>query len=103
MCIVAVDYDGTITANFPAARLALGALQAAGHLVIIWSSRNNSRQHGENRDALMKAMEEELRRYNIPYNYIDDGSSGKLHAQVYIDDKALRFEGDWEEIISRVY
>ena len=103
MCIVAIDYDNTITANFEAARKAIEQLRAEGHIVIIWSSRNNPRQHGENSEALMLDMEEQLVNHSIPYDEIDVGEVGKFHAQVYIDDKAWRFENNWDEIVSKIY
>jgi len=104
MCIVAVDYDGTITADFPAARKALQGLRGQGHTIVIWSSRNNPRQHGDNCAALMEEMLRALEEHKIPFDEIDDGTVGKFHAQVYIDDKAIRLEyGDWNGVIARIW
>ena len=103
MCIVAVDYDGTITADFNKAREALTELRSKGHIIVIWSSRNNPRQHGENQVAIMVEMRENLDKHKIPYDEVDVGNVGKFHAQVYIDDKALRFENNWETIIEKIY
>lgn len=103
MCTVAVDYDGTISADFKAAREALETLKSQGHVLVIWSSRNNSRQHGEAQPEVFAEMKEMLDKHQIPYDEIDDGSVGKFHAQVYIDDKAWRFENNWDEIVSKIY
>ncbi len=103
MCTVAIDYDGTITADFDLARKYIGQLRDAGHYVIIWSSRNNPVQHKENQPIVMADMITKMVQHDIPYDEIDYGEVGKLHAQVYIDDKAWRFENNWAEIIERIY
>lgn len=103
MCTVAIDYDGTISADFDKAREALQTLIDEGHMIVIWSSRNNPQQHGKEQPAVMAEMIEKLREHRIPYHEIDMGGVGKFHAQVYIDDKAWRFENNWEEIVSKIY
>lgn len=103
MCIIAVDFDGVINADFVESRRFLNILKDKGHTIVIWSTRNNPRQHGENQSVLMSTMKKMLDENNIPYDEIDDGSIGKYHAQVYIDDKAIKFENNWEEIISKIY
>lgn len=103
MCTIAIDYDGTISADFGTARTALQALIDRGHRIVIWSSRNNPRQHGENQKLVYQEMLDNLNMHNIPYHEIDDGTAGKFHAQVYIDDKAWRFENNWNQIIERIY
>lgn len=103
MCTIAIDYDGTISFDFNKARKAISTLMKEGHYIIIWSSRNNSRQHPERSEALMKEMKEALQLHQVPFHEIDDGSVGKFHAQVYIDDKALTFQDNWDELIERIY
>ncbi len=103
MCTIAVDFDGTINADFIKAKTALQALRDAGHVIVIWSSRNNPRQHGEDKSIRMDEMKQALREHEIPYDEIDIGRVGKFHAQVYVDDKALRFENNWDEILKRIY
>lgn len=103
MCIVAVDFDGVIGVNFSKARHFLNVLKNKGHTIVIWSSRNNSRQHGKNKLKLMSDMKKLLDENDIPYDEIDDGSVGKFHAQVYIDDKAIKFDNNWEEMVSKIY
>lgn len=103
MCIVAVDFDGTISSDFIGARKALEALVRKGHYIVIWSSRNSYRQHGSNVPNLMKEMQDSLREHHVPFHEIDLGDNGKFHAQVYIDDKAIRFENNWDEIVDKIY
>ena len=103
MCNIAIDFDGTITADYPAARSAIQRLREKGHRIIIWSSRNNSQQHKESQSLVYQEMINLLKEYQIPYDLIDDGTTGKFHAQVYIDDKAWRFENNWEEILTKIY
>ena len=103
MCIVAIDYDGTITSDFNKAKEALTRLKMRGHYLVIWSSRNNPRQHKEKQKILFQEMKDNLIRYQIPYDEIDDGQVGKFHAQVYIDDKAIRFDNNWNEILKQIY
>ena len=103
MCTVAIDYDGTITADFEKAAKFIRILKSRGHRIVIWSSRNNPRQHGDQQPLVMAEMLDMLARYGIPYDEVDDGTTGKVHAQVYIDDKAWRFENNWQEIVDRIY
>ena len=103
MCTIAIDYDGTITANFEEAGTFIRLLKSRGHRIIIWSTRNNPRQHGDRQPMVMAEMLEMLERYAIPFDEVDDGTVGKVHAQVYIDDKARRFENNWQEIVDKIY
>lgn len=103
MCTIAIDFDGTISADFDQARTFIGILRSRGHRIIIWSTRCNPRQHGENQPKVMAEMLALLEKHGIPYDEVDDGSVGKVHAQVYIDDKAWRFENNWQEIVDRIY
>lgn len=38
----------------------------------------------------------------IVFDEIDDGSKGKPYADLYIDDKGLRFEDNWGQIMGRI-
>jgi|TARA_Y100000034_G_scaffold32726_1_gene40137 predicted mannosyl-3-phosphoglycerate phosphatase (HAD superfamily) len=102
MCVIAVDFDGTITADPLKAKDALARLIEAGHTIIIWSSRNNPIQHCDS-DKMMHEMVQYLKKYEIPFSDIDRGDIGKFHAQVYIDDKAIRFDNNWDEIVGMIY
>lgn len=102
MCTIAIDFDGTISADFDAARIAIKKLKHDGHYIVIWSSRNNPRQH-VNQKEVYQEMKDLIHKHEIPYDEIDDGSCGKFHAQVYIDDKCWRFENNWDYLLNRIY
>jgi len=72
-------------------------LKAAGHYLIIATARHMKTCEGNIGRVLAKqgaVTLEWLARHGIEY---DEIHFGKPHAQVYIDDNALRFEG-WEGI-----
>lgn len=103
MCVIAVDFDGTISYDFDKAREALKKLKELGHTIVIWSSRNNRVQHKEKQAEVFSDMLLLLQLHKIPYDMVDNGDVGKFHAQVYIDDKCWRFEDNWDDIISKIY
>lgn len=95
--IVAVDFDGTICRShddgsmgepLPGVRAKLYLLREAGWKIVIWTVRADSPE-----------LREHLRRWEIPHDYINShpwqppDSSHKIIADVYIDDRALRFDG----------
>jgi hypothetical protein len=105
--VICIDADWTIFKNdenyriigvLPGAVEFINRLYDDGNIIIIWSSRNSLIV---NLDDIRKNLEElryNLDRYGIKYDWIDDGRHGKIPADVYIDDKAIRFEG-WDELI----
>jgi capsule biosynthesis phosphatase len=106
---IAIDLDGTICplkrANksyadlepFPGAADRIRELRAAGHYIIILTARNMSTCEG-NVGKVMKNIGkitlDWLERHNVEY---DEIHFGKPNAEVYIDDRALRFSS-WQEI-----
>lgn len=136
--IIAIDFDGTVVEQDgkysdtksplklkPGAREALESLKRAGHVLLLWSGRNNrSRQYLPEFDPLVRTGDVgryptdesrmiEANRYRqmvefcdsqLPgiFNAIDDGRQGKPAADLFIDDKAIRFGGpdgmEWKEI-----
>lgn len=75
----------------------LRQLKAAGHYVILYTARHMKTCQGNvgavvARQGLVTL--EWLKRHNIEY---DEIHFGKPHAQVYIDDNALRWRS-WDEI-----
>lgn len=112
---VAIDFDGTIvedvTHKYPEdleiGRLkkdvvrCIRLLKEMGSYIIITSCRANTIIHPRLAERLtqVKVMKAFLERNNIPFDEIDDGSLGKVSADVYIDDRAVRFEDNWEEIV----
>jgi len=75
----------------------LRKFKATGAVVIIWTVRGD--------DALVKAWAD---KHQIPYDYINENphqppdSSGKLVADVYLDNRAIRAEGTWDEFAPAV-
>ena len=104
-----VDLDGTIFEYdrwrgeqffgelIPGAKEALKGLRDAGWRVIIYTTRGS-------RDLVGAALLES----GVPYDYINEnpdqppGCSGKPIADVYVDDRAVGFRGDWEKALLEV-
>ena len=106
---ICIDLDGVICSlrgpgqNYadlqpvPGAVEKLRQLKAAGHYIIICTARHMKTCQGNvgavvARQGLVTL--EWLERHNIEY---DEIHFGKPHAQVYIDDNALRFES-WSTV-----
>lgn len=110
-----VDFDGTICDfEYPnigkpkeGVKEALTLLRAVGYRIVIWTCRTCSYHFdvfgGDPSQPTMErpnviAMRDYLKVNDIPYDEIDDGSRGKLHADFYIDDKGIVFQNNWEAI-----
>jgi hydroxymethylpyrimidine pyrophosphatase-like HAD family hydrolase len=104
--VIAVDFDGTIVEHkYPAigkemlfAFATLKALQQKGHKLILWTIRTGDllqeavdycRQNGVEFYAVNK---------NYPEEMLDDRTSRKLNADVFIDDRNLGGFIGWSEI-----
>lgn len=106
---IVVDLDGTICPvrkdgesysellPFEGAAEKLKALRKEGHYIIIQTARNMA-TCDSNLGKVMKNIGlvtlEWLKKYDIEY---DEVFFGKPNGEVYIDDRAFRFNG-WEEI-----
>lgn len=119
---IAIDYDGTIirqdlpyddvtsTPTFePHAVEALHALKAAGHFLILYSARNNRWLRTRSRTARLNQLRFERMVAHVDqtlagvFDVIDNGTDGKPSADLFIDDKAVRYgrgDGalDWWEL-----
>lgn len=106
---IVIDLDGTICAikaphqsyadvePLPGAVEQIRALRAAGHYVIILTARNMATCQsnlGKVMKNVGKLTLDWLDQYGIEY---DEIYFGKPNAEVYIDDRAIRF-ANWEEI-----
>lgn len=101
MAIIAIDFDDTThNSKNPKPGMKMGppmdgavesiqALKAAGNIIIIHTVR----------DRFQPVMEW-LDYYKIPY---DDVTNIKPNAKWFIDDKAIEFRGNWEEVLRKVY
>ena len=101
--IIAVDFDGTLVDHRypeigelkPGGVKALKAFHKAGHKIIIWTCRQGAHE----RDVRQFLLEN-----RIPFDSINmpipgyDLATRKIYADIYIDDKGLRFNDNWDEI-----
>jgi hypothetical protein len=106
--VVAVDLDGTLCEYRDGAPDDIGplndgmlrelkALEAAGWVIVIWTVRKDSEGIRRQLDAL-----------GVPYSYINENPHGppngsnKIYADVYLDDKAMTFNGDTKGLAERI-
>lgn len=98
---IVMDFDGTICAfRFPDTgppepdvREALERIRAAGYRVVIHSCRTRAAGHA-------KIIMDYMAKHDLPYDEIC--VSDKPFAMAYIDDRGIRYEGNWAEIAERV-
>ncbi len=110
---IVIDLDGTICPikqtgepyadlePYPAAAERIRAWRAAGHYVIIQTARNMATSQsnlGRVVKNVGKITLDWLERHGIEY---DEIYFGKPNAEVYIDDRALRFR-DWDGLTEEV-
>lgn len=108
---VAIDFDAVVSEYYgwqgkgvfgvpvKGAKESLDWLRQAGYRVIIFTSRVET-----------WLIEEYMKKHEIPYDFINHNpdnirlhlSPVKVRADVYVDDRALRFEGDWEQTLLEV-
>ena len=98
---VAVDFDGVIADYhgwagafqfgniLPGAKEALQELKDMGYAIVVFTTRGDT-----------PAIREYLTKNQIPYDSVTDK---KIKAEVYIDDRAMRFDGTWDGIPNRVH
>jgi hypothetical protein len=117
---IAVDFDETLVSSTfpvihglkPGAKEALQAFRDMGYKIIISSCRSCGWNwecyycdapftHATERD-IHKAMVKFLDDNQVPYDEIDTGDKGKISAAFMVDDKGVRFENNWPEIVEFV-
>jgi FMN phosphatase YigB (HAD superfamily) len=110
---IAIDFDGVIHAYskgwnggaiydppVPGTREAMQALRDKGYKIYIFSTRSNKmfRKKDEiDQDTAMKAY---LAEHEIPYDKI--WTFGKPMADIYLDDRAIGFRGDWNAALTDI-
>lgn len=107
---ICIDIDGTIcelknyigsydkVLPLPGVRAFIKKMRRDGHTVILYTARHMKTCHGN--VGMVVALQAEtlfawLRKYEIEY---DEVCFGKPHADVYIDDNAFKFNGNWSEV-----
>jgi hypothetical protein len=101
--VIALDFDGTLHAYergwtgfepedppTPGAREAVAELRAQGYLVVVFSCRALSTLGA-------MGIRSWLAKHDIA---VDDVTGTKPHAELYVDDRGLRFGGSWEDTLA---
>lgn len=108
---IAVDFDGTIVEHefpkigneIPFAAETLQALQKKGHKLILWTYRSGL----ELEDALKFCQSRGIEFYAVNKNYpeekMDEKTSRKILADIYIDDRNFGGLPDWLEIYNKLH
>jgi hydroxymethylpyrimidine pyrophosphatase-like HAD family hydrolase len=111
MKIIAIDFDGTIAEYdtfkgkgifgkpIKGAREAIFEIKKLGYEIMIYTTRKEI-------DLIGKY----LIKYGIPVDYINENpqnterdlSPAKMIAEMYIDDRGIKFNGDWEKTLRDV-
>lgn len=107
--VLAIDVDGTLLsydgwkgeAHYgepnPGMPALLEKVRAAGWVIVIWTTRKGG-----------AALRRHLMKHNVPFDFINKNPHGppstspKLFADVYVDDRALRFEGTTEGLFEKI-
>lgn len=93
---VSIDFDDTIRnrndSPVSGVKNALSSLRKEGYRILIGSARLDPKIWGEQLNYRIKDIENWLTKNGIPY---DDVVITKPPADLYVDDKGYRFEGDW--------
>lgn len=89
--LIGIDFDGTLVNGSEAiagAREAINLLREQGHKVMIYSCNNKS------------WIEKVMQQNDMRYDYIYDGCKPVCH--LYIDDRNIAFNGDWNKALSTI-
>jgi len=76
---------------------ALQELKSKGWLIAIWTCREDS-----------KDLREHLKTVGVPFDYVNENphgppsSSPKIFGDVYLDDRAVRFDGSTEGLVQKI-
>lgn len=104
-----IDFDHTISPNgysykrqdlsippFPGCIETIQKIKSLGHKIFIFSCRANKEVVGNDIvEMKTKEMEDYLKEHNIPYDTV---FHDKPDYDVVIDDKAIRFSNNWNDI-----
>jgi len=91
--------DGKLNGPISGAKEAIDKLKE-DYDIIIFTTRASKTENGpEVTEQLIKDVGDFLDQHNI---YFDLITADKMGAQAYIDDKGIRFEGDWDVILNKI-
>lgn len=111
---IAVDFDGVLHGYskgwgdgtiydppVPGAAEAMQRLKEMGHTLYIFTTRTNPIFKDKNAsNAQKKAVEQWLKDHNIPFDKV--WTFGKPMADIFIDDRAIGFRGNWNQTLDEV-
>lgn len=110
---IAIDFDGVLHGYskgwadgtvydppVPGTRKAMEQLKAQGHYLIIFSTRTNKVFRKKSDPDQQPLMEAWLAEHSIPFDKI--WLYGKPMADIYLDDRALTFKGDWQQTLQDI-
>jgi len=92
--------NGEITGEpIEGAKEAIELLKQEFNIYIFTTRAAEPESDSQSKEGQIDKIREWLDKYEIPY---DEITGEKLGAFAYIDDKAIRFEGNWSDIINKV-
>jgi histidinol phosphatase-like enzyme len=109
--VIVIDFDGTLCKFAfpevgdpePGVRAALQTLKDMGYFIKIHSCRTATYWKRQNRASHILLMVNFLEKNKIPFDeIIVEDNMDKPIADFYIDDRAISYKGNWEDVVSEI-